>query len=293
MLQTCTDDFYALRMRLEGDTGIAAGVAWFAALFGRDSLISSYQTLLLDPDLAGGTLRLLARYQGDMPNDERDEDPGKILHERRSGEMINTDEVAFGRSYGSVNATPLFLILAREHVKWTDELELLADLHGHIRAAVKWILDYGDLDGDGLIEYMRRNPKGLFNQGWKDFGDAIRHKDGSIAQSPIALIEVQGYAVRALADAAKILKQLGEHELANRAESRSEELRRLIDDRFWLEDCADYALALDGRKRPCKVSASNQGHLLFANAVSRERARQIAEKLVRPALFSGWGLRTS
>jgi glycogen debranching enzyme len=292
MLQTCTDDFYALRMRLGGETGIAAGVPWFAALFGRDSLISSYQTLLLDPDLACGTLRLLASYQGDTTNDERNEDPGKILHERRSGEMTNTDEVAFGRSYGSVDATPLFLILAHEYVKWTDDVELVANLHRHIRAAVKWILDYGDLDGDGLIEYMRRNPKGLFNQGWKDSGDAIRHKDGSIAQPPIALIEVQGYALRALAGAAEMLRQLGDHDLADAALNRSEKLRRLIDEKFWLEGEMYYALALDGHKQQCRVAASNPGHLLFARAVSQHRAREVAEKLVRPSLFSGWGVRT-
>ena len=149
---------------------MAAGVPWFAALFGRDSLISSYQTLLLDPGLARDTLRVLASYQGTVSNDERDEDPGKILHERRSGEMTATNEVAFGRSYGSVDATPLFLILLHEYFCWTADLVLLLVLKDALKGATRWLLQYGDLDGDGLIEYCRRNPKGLFNQGWKDSG---------------------------------------------------------------------------------------------------------------------------
>src|SRR6201994_506140 len=188
MLETSAEDFYALRMQEDRGTAVAAGVPWFAALFGRDSLLSSYETLLLDPDLARGTLRVLASYQGDVVSDERDEDPGKILHERRSGEMTATNEVAFGRSYGSVDATPLFLILAEECFRWTADYDLLRALKSTLEAATKWILEYGDLDGDGLIEYCRRNPKGLFNQGWKDSGDAYRHGSGRIAQPPVALV---------------------------------------------------------------------------------------------------------
>ena len=184
LLQTSVEDFFALRIRESQGVALAAGVPWFAALFGRDSLISSYQTLLLDPDLARDTLRVLASYQGTVSNDERDEDPGKILHERRSGEMTATNEVAFGRSYGSVDATPLFLILLHEYFCWTADLVLLLALKDALKAATRWLLQYGDLDGDGLIEYCRRNPKGLFNQGWKDSGDANRHSDGRIAQPP-------------------------------------------------------------------------------------------------------------
>ena len=292
MLQTSTEDFYALRMHEGKDVAIAAGVPWFAALFGRDSLISSFETLLLDPDLASGTLRVLASYQGKKEDDERDEDPGKILHERRSGEMTNTNEVAFGRSYGSVDSTPLFLILAHAYHQWTGDTALLHELRAPIFAATKWILVYGDLDGDGLIEYQRRNPKGLFNQGWKDSGDAIRHKDGSIAEPPIALIEVQGYAVRALAGAAEMLACLGNHQLASHAQKRSDEIRSLIDERFWEEDERFYALALDRKKNLCRVSASNPGHLLFAEAISADRAQQVANHLFHSGLFSGWGIRT-
>lgn len=292
LLRTSTEDFYALRMHENQGTSIAAGVPWFAALFGRDSLISSFETLVLDPELARGTLCVLAAYQGNQSNDERDEDPGKILHERRSGEMTNTNEVAFGRCYGSVDATPLFLILAHAYLQWTGDTALLGHLHGPVRRATEWILNYGDLDGDGLIEYQRRNPKGLFNQGWKDSGDAIRHKDGSIAQPPIALIEVQGYATRALGVASELLAGLRDHELAAKAKKRSEELHRLIDERFWEEGPAFYGLALDRDKNLCRVDSSNPGHLLFAQAIGRERARQVCDRMLQSGLFSGWGIRT-
>ena len=292
MLQTSTEDFYALRLHDKHHAAVAAGVPWFAALFGRDSLLSSFETLVLNPELARGTLRVLAAYQGRQSNEERDEDPGKILHERRSGEMTNTDEVAFGRSYGSVDSTPLFLILAHAYVRWTGDTALLVELHSSLRGATEWILHYGDLDGDGLIEYERRNPKGLFNQGWKDSGDAIRHSNGSIAQPPIALIEVQGYAVRALAVAAEMLAGLEDHELASVAKEKSQQLRRLIDERFWEEDRGFYGLALDRDKKLCRVDSSNPGHLLFAEAISAERARQVSERMLQDNLFSGWGIRT-
>jgi glycogen debranching enzyme len=292
MLETASEDFYALRMPEKRGTAVAAGVPWFAALFGRDSLLSSYETLLLDPELARGTLRVLASYQGQTKNDERDEDPGKILHERRSGEMTATNEVAFGRSYGSVDATPLFLILAHEYFRWTGDHALLHELKEPLKAATNWILRYGDLDGDGLIEYCRRNPKGLFNQGWKDSGDANRHSDGSIAEPPIALIEVQGYAVRALAGVSEILELLTEHELGVHAKERSDQLQHLIEERFWLEDRTYYAMALDRNKSPLRVDGSNPGHLLFSSAISAQRGRQVTERLLDKGLFCGWGIRT-
>lgn len=292
LLQTSIEDFYALRMPEPAGTVVAAGVPWFAALFGRDSLLSSYETLILNPELARGTLRVLASYQGTESNDERDEDPGKILHERRSSEMTATNEVAFGRSYGSVDSTPLFLILAREYFRWTGDEALMRELKESFVAATRWILDYGDLDGDGLIEYCRRNPKGLFNQGWKDSGDANRHRDGKIAQPPVALVEVQGYAVRALAGASEMLSHLGEEKVAKQAVSRSEQLQKLIEKRFWLNDRGYYAMALDRDKSPLRVDGSNPGHLLFARAISRERAHQVADRLLGNGLFSGWGIRT-
>jgi glycogen debranching enzyme len=292
LLQTSTQDFYSLRMPEPAGTAVAAGVPWFAALFGRDSLISSYETLLLDPELACGTLRVLASYQGRDSNDERDEDPGKILHERRSGEMTATKEVAFGRSYASVDSTPLFLILAHEYYRWTADKALMQELKPALKAATNWILEYGDLDEDGLIEYCRRNPKGLFNQGWKDSGDANRHADGRIAQPPVALVEEQGYCARALIGAAEMLRILGMEEFANRAAARAKGLRRLIEERFWLNDRGFYAMALDRDKAPLRVDSSNPGHLLFAGVISNDRAWQVSRRLLSNGLFSGWGIRT-
>jgi glycogen debranching enzyme len=292
LLQTSTEDFYSLRMPEPAGTAVAAGVPWFAALFGRDSLLSSYETLLLDPELARGTLRVLASYQGEEKNDERDEDPGKILHERRSGEMTATNEVAFGRSYGSVDSTPLFLIVAHEYYRWTGDTALLYELKPAIKAATNWILEYGDLDEDGLIEYCRRNPKGLFNQGWKDSGDANRHADGRIAQPPVALVEVQGYCARALAASAEMMRIVGLEEYANRASARAKGLRRLIEERFWLDDRGYYAMALDRDKNPLRVDSSNPGHLLFAGVISSDRAWQVSRRLLSNGLFSGWGIRT-
>ncbi|MGC1781420.1 MAG: glycogen debranching N-terminal domain-containing protein [Acidobacteriaceae bacterium] len=292
MLETSTEDFYALQMSDIAGTAVAAGVPWFAALFGRDSLIASFQSLILNPTLAQGTLRALASYQGDEVRDDRDEEPGKILHEMRSGEMTETGEVAFGMNYGSVDATPLFLILLGEYYRWTGDEDLLRGLAKNISLAVKWLLTYADLAGNGLIEYRRKTSKGLFNQGWKDSGDANMHADGSIAQPPIALIEVQGYAIKALAEAAFMLELLGDEELKAQAEDRSEKIRRLLDPMFWMEEKNYYAMALDKDKRRLEVIASNPGHLLFSGAITQEKAKLVVNTLLEGGLFSGWGIRT-
>jgi len=186
----------------------------------------------------------------------------------------------------------LFLILAHEYFRWTADEALLHELQISIMAATKWILDFGDLDGDGLIEYAQRNPKGLFNQGWKDSGDANRHRDGRIAEPPVALIEVQGYAVRALVASSDILRFLGEEELATRAAARAIQLSKLVEDCFWREDQGYYAMALDRDKVALQVDGSNPGHLLFSRAISYERAEQTANRLLTSGLFSGWGIRT-
>ncbi|HEV2275454.1 MAG TPA: glycogen debranching N-terminal domain-containing protein [Acidobacteriaceae bacterium] len=292
MLDSAKEDFYALQMPESAGTAIAAGVPWFAALFGRDSLIASFETLLLNPDLARGTLCVLAEHQGRERNDERDEDPGKILHELRNGEMTATSEIAFGKNYGSVDSTPLFLILLAEYLRWTGDTAFIGDMAHAIEAAARWVLDYGDLDGDGLVEYCRRNPNGLFNQGWKDSGDAMRHADGRIAQPPTAVIEVQGYAARALASIAPILSTLGRDEMAARAASHSEKLLEIIERKYWLPERNYYAMALDREKKPLAVDSSNPGHLLFSRAISKQRASQVATKLMADGLFSGWGVRT-
>ena len=292
MLSTASLDFHALQIRHAGNRAIAAGVPWFATIFGRDSLIASYETLILNPTLARGTLRVLAAHQGLRQSDENDEDPGKILHELRSGEMTATGEVAFGRNYGSVDATPLFLILLSEYFRWSADLEFLREMEPHLRASIDWLIEYGDLDGDGLIEFRRRSPKGLFNQGWKDSGDANMHADGRIAQPPIALVEVQGYAADAYARASVLFRALGSDDRAEVLSHRSRELRRLLDRAFWMPETNYYAMALDRDKEQLKVLASNPGHLLFANAIDLSRAAQVVRVLMASGLNSGWGIRT-
>lgn len=292
MLQTSIRDFYALQIRQPAGKMIAAGIPWFATLFGRDSLIASFETLILNSELAKGTLRVLAAFQGNRSSDERDEDPGKILHELRSGEMTNTGEVAFGRNYGSVDATPLFVILLSEYFRWAGDMDFLVEMKPHLRTAVDWLLDYGDLDGDGLIEYCRRSPKGLFNQGWKDSGDAIQHADGRIAQPPIALVEVQGYAIDAFARASSLFSLLGSHGRAETLQKKSQNLRVKLNQAFWMRDEGFYALALDREKHRVAVKASNPGHLLFSNAIEHGRAREVMSCLMDQDLNAGWGIRT-
>ncbi|MEO6828613.1 MAG: amylo-alpha-1,6-glucosidase, partial [Acidobacteriaceae bacterium] len=292
MLATSIEDFYALQIPDKAGTAVAAGVPWFAALFGRDSLIASFQALILNPVLACGTLRVLASHQGHETRNDRDEQPGKILHEMRSGEMTETGEVAFGMNYGSVDATPLFIILLAEYYRWTGDTGLLRELAVPLEMAVEWLLTYAQIGHDCLIEYKRKTPKGLFNQGWKDSGDANMFPDGHIAQPPIALIEVQGYAIRALAEAAVLLRSLGRGELAEKAATRSGKIRSLLDPMFWMKKKKYYAMALDKDNRPLDVIASNPGHLLFSAVLSEHRAKQVVRTLLDDGLFSGWGIRT-
>lgn len=292
MMGTAAEDFHALRLPEKAGTAVAAGVPWFAALFGRDSLIASFQSLILDPKMAEGTLRVLASYQAHEYRDDRDEQPGKIPHELRSGEMTATGEVAFGKNYGSVDATPLFIILLAEYLRWTGDDALLRDLAGNLKLAVEWLLGDAEMDCDGPIEYCRKSEKGLFNQGWKDSGDAMMHADGRIAQPPIALIEVQGYAIEALSEAAAMLASLGERELGERASEGAKKIRSLLDPMFWMEEKKTYAMAIDNDKQRLRVIASNPGHLLFSGAISPERAGRVVEVLLDKGMFSGWGIRT-
>jgi glycogen debranching enzyme len=292
MLCTSLLDFYSLQIPEGPNKAIAAGVPWFAALFGRDSLISSFQILALNPSLARGTLRSLAARQGQVAGADNDEEPGKILHELRFGEMTATGEVAFGRNYGSVDATPLFIILLSEYFQWTRDQELLEEMRSPLSAALNWLIEYGDPDGDGLIEYHRKTDKGLLNQGWKDSGDAMAHANGVLAAAPIALVEEQGYAADAFRRAAVLVRLLGDPEQADRLTKRSNELIQKLDQSFWLTEDRYYAMALDRDKRPLAVISSNPGHLLFTQAINSQRAGDVVAKLMAQGLFSGWGIRT-
>jgi glycogen debranching enzyme len=269
-----------------------AGIPWFATLFGRDSIITALSVLPFNSDIAAGTLKMLARLQGTRMDDKRDEQPGKIIHEMRQGEMAATGEVPFARYYGSVDATPLFLWLLGSYVEATADLELAEQLWPAAARALDWIKDCGDRDGDGFIEYYRKSSRGLANQGWKDSFDAISHADGQLARAPIALAEVQGYVYAAYLTIANLAKLLGRQMLATELLERAGALQQAFLRDFWMEDRGTIALALDCDKRQCQVNASNAGHCLAAGLLDRAHAGAAAERLMVPEMFSGWGLRT-
>jgi glycogen debranching enzyme len=269
-----------------------AGIPWYSTMFGRDGLITALMMLWMDPTIARGVLLNLAAMQATRTDPVADAEPGKILHEMRQGEMARLGEVPFRRYYGTVDATPLFVVLAGAYLARTQDLATAAKLWPHVEAALRWIDERGDCDGDGFIEYHRMTEDGLANQGWKDSYDAVFHADGRLATGPIALVEVQGYVCDAKWEASRIARALGQDARADALQTQAAEMRERVEARFWSEKLGTYALALDGEKHPCLVRTSNAGHLLFSGVPSPERAARVAKQLLGSASFSGWGVRT-
>ena len=271
----------------------AAGLPWFMALFGRDSLITSYQTLPFVPELSATTLRALAHKQGKVVDDFREEEPGRILHELRSGEMTVFKERPHSPYYGTSDATPLFLVLLDEYERWTGDTALVAELEPAARAALRWIDEYGDRDRDGYVEYERKTDVGLENQSWKDSWNSILFADGSLAPTPRATCEIQGYVYDAKKRCARLARTVWrDPKLAQQLEGEAETLKKAFNKDFWIEDRQFFALALDGKKRKVDSLTSNIGHLLWSGIVEEDKVGPIVEHLMGPKLFSGWGIRT-
>ncbi|KEQ55227.1 amylo-alpha-1,6-glucosidase [Sphingobium chlorophenolicum] len=269
-----------------------AGIPWFSTVFGRDAIITALETLWLDPAISRGVLGYLAAHQATEFNAAADAEPGKILHEVRHGEMAELGEVPFRHYYGSIDSTPLFVMLAGAYLERTGDSAFIASILAHVRAALTWIDEHGDRDGDGFVEYGRLTDQGLVNQGWKDSHDSVFHADGGIARGPIALAEVQAYVYGAWRAAEAIFVTLGDPDKALHFHARADDLRERFDAAFFDAGIGTYVLALDGEKRPCRVRSSNAGHVLFTGLAKEERADMVVRTLMAPASFSGWGVRT-
>jgi glycogen debranching enzyme len=292
LLDRSLRDLRALYTQTPDGGVLAAGIPWYVTIFGRDALIASHQLLSINPEPAGKALRLLAAHQGTEIDDWRDEEPGKILHEVRQGELARAGVVPHTPYFGSVDSTPLFLVLFAQYVRWTGDLELAESLLPNVDAALRWIDEFGDLDGDGFVEYRSRSARGIRNQGWKDSHDAIVHADGRLAEPPIALSEVQAYVYLAKSRIADVFLALGDEDRARRLVAEAESLRRRFNDAFWMEDERYFAAALDADKRQVRTVMSNPGHGLYCGIVDDDKAVLLAKRLLAPDMFSGWGIRT-
>ncbi len=292
LLDRSLRDLRALFTQTEEGGILAAGIPWYVTIFGRDAMIASHQLLSVNPGPARDALELLAARQGTRVDDWRDEQPGKILHEVRQGELARAGIVPHTPYFGSVDATPLFLILYAQHFRWTGDRDFAHKLLPAAEAALTWIDEYGDVDGDGFVEYLCRSARGMRNQGWKDSHDAIVHADGRLAEPPIALSEVQAYVYLAKLRMADVYRALGDEPRAEFLMGQAHELKRRYNEVFWMDDEKFYAAALDGDKRQVRTVMSNPGHGLYCGIVDEDKAIALAKRLLAPDMFSGWGIRT-
>ena len=292
LLDASVRDMHALMIPVGGNQLPAAGIPWYVAPFGRDSLLSACESLIINPDVARGTLLVLARLQAQADEAWRDAEPGKILHELRIGELARTGHIPHTPYYGTADATPLFLMVAGGYYRWTLDRDTMVQLLPAFDAALEWIDEWGDRDGDGFVEYERRGPAGLVNHGWKDSHDCIVHADGSLAQGPIALVEVQGYVYEAKLRIADVYEALGDTPRAEQLRAEAGALRTAFNEAFWNPDDGFFALALDGNKAQVRSVTSNPAHCLYCGIIDDDKAPLVAERLMAPDMFSGWGIRT-
>lgn len=271
---------------------LSAGVPWFVTPFGRDTIITCLQIMMLDTNPASETAKVFTQLQGKTQDPWRDEEPGKIFHEIRRGELANIRAIPHTPYFGSADSTALYLIMLSEITRWTGDLELAASMIEPINEALRWIDEYGDLDGDGFVEYETKSRRGLVNQGWKDSGNSVVHTDGRLAEPPIALSEVQAYVYYAKRRIARLFEQLGNRERAEELSGQAETLKQLFNENFWIESEGYYAMALDRDKKPVKTVTSNPAHGLWARIIDDDKAARTVERLMQPDMFSGWGIRT-